>query len=97
MQTGHSSQPILLQIQHLSIVRGAATIFHDLNFTIRKGEQWAVVGNSGSGKTTFASAITGRIPHQGNIDWYLPPHGQTRRTVVFVEQQHRFKYISMRG
>ena len=97
MQTGHSSQPILLQIQHLSIVRGAATILHDLNFTIRKGEQWAVVGNSGSGKTTFASAITGRIPHQGNIDWYLPPHGQTRRTVVFVEQQHRFKNISMRG
>ena len=72
METGLISTRILLQIRHLSVLRGAATVLHDLNFTIRTGEQWAVVGNSGSGKTILASAIAGRIPHQGNIEWHLP-------------------------
>ncbi len=97
MQIEHSLQPILLQIRHLSVVRGAATILHDLNLTIRKGEQWAVVGNSGSGKTTLGSAIAGRISHQGRIEWSLLRDNKSHPPVVFVEQQHRFKNISMQG
>ncbi|MFZ1978741.1 MAG: ATP-binding cassette domain-containing protein, partial [Bacteroidota bacterium] len=97
METGLISPRIILQIRHLSVLRGAATVLHDLNITIRTGEQWAVVGNSGSGKTILGSAIAGRIPHQGNIEWHLPQDKKWQMPVVLVEQQHRFKNISMQG
>jgi molybdate transport system ATP-binding protein len=97
MQIEQSSPPILLQIRNLSVVRSAAPILHDLNFTIRRGEQWAVVGNSGSGKTMLASVIAGRIPYQGSIEWHLPQDNKSLTPVVLVEQQHRFKNISMQG
>jgi molybdate transport system ATP-binding protein len=97
MQNKQSPQRILIQIRHLSVVRGSALILNDLNLTIQENEQWAVVGNSGSGKTTLASAIAGRIPCQGEIQWFLPERKQTGRPFVFVEQQHRFKNISKEG
>ena len=37
------------------------------------GQQWAIAGGNGSGKTSLVRAITGEIPtSRGNIDRYLP-------------------------
>ena len=46
-------------VQGLCVTAGAATIVDDLSFTIQPGEVLALIGESGSGKTTTALALMG--------------------------------------
>jgi peptide/nickel transport system ATP-binding protein len=39
-----------------------------VSFDIRKGETFALVGESGCGKSTIAKALVGLVPHQGRIE-----------------------------
>ena len=39
-----------------------------VSFDIRRGETFALVGESGCGKSTIAKAIVGLVPHQGRIE-----------------------------
>ena len=39
-----------------------------VSFEIRRGETFAVVGESGCGKSTIARALVGLVPHQGRIE-----------------------------
>jgi peptide/nickel transport system ATP-binding protein len=39
-----------------------------VSFDIRKGETFALVGESGCGKSTIAKAMVGLVPHQGRIE-----------------------------
>lgn len=58
----------LIEIRDLKYSRGARVIFEDLNLTIKRGEVSAVMGPSGTGKTTLLRLITRQlIPQQGAI------------------------------
>ncbi len=39
-----------------------------VSFDIRRGETFALVGESGCGKSTIAKAMVGLVPHQGRIE-----------------------------
>ena len=47
----------LLDIQHLSVAFGDATVVSDVSFSIAAGEKFALVGESGSGKTVTALSV----------------------------------------
>jgi microcin C transport system ATP-binding protein len=47
----------LLNIQHLSVAFGDATVVSDVSFSIAPGEKFALVGESGSGKTVTALSV----------------------------------------
>jgi molybdate transport system ATP-binding protein len=49
----------LVEMRHVAARYGDLVVFKDLNWTIRHGENWAVVGPNGSGKTTLLGMITG--------------------------------------
>ena len=58
----------LIEIRDLMYSRGTRVIFKDLNLTIRRGEVTALMGPSGTGKTTLLRLITRQlIPQQGCI------------------------------
>lgn len=41
----------------------------DINFTVRKGESWGLIGRNGSGKSTLLKLISGIIkPYKGSVD-----------------------------
>ena len=61
----------LIEIRDLDYARGRRQIFKGLNVTIRRGEVTAIMGPSGTGKTTLLRLITRQL---------IPDHG-----VVFVE------------
>lgn len=59
---------ILIDIQGLSFSRGSRLIFDDLNLSIPKGKITAIMGPSGTGKTTLLKLIAGQLkPDSGQI------------------------------
>ncbi len=53
----------LLTVQGLSIAYGPTAVVHDVAFSVAKGESLALIGESGSGKSTIAKAILRLLPH----------------------------------
>ncbi|MES2427640.1 MAG: ATP-binding cassette domain-containing protein [Bacteroidota bacterium] len=84
-------------------------LFADLNFTINKGENWAVVGESGSGKSALLQTIAGNFNITGGevryhfFEDYLQQHpGNSEhlthhKLVAIVEAKHHFKNLSNTG
>ena len=52
----------LLQVEHLTVRFGSATVVDDVSFTIAPGEKFALVGESGSGKTVSALSVMRLLP-----------------------------------
>ena len=46
---------------------GDLNVFHDVTFTIKRGEKVAFVGKNGAGKTTLVKCIMGQIPFDGKL------------------------------
>jgi molybdate transport system ATP-binding protein len=62
------NKQILISFKDTNIKSLHQTILKDLNFTLKKGEQWALVGESGSGKSALLKAIAGKLsPCQGDF------------------------------
>jgi phospholipid/cholesterol/gamma-HCH transport system ATP-binding protein len=72
-------------VQDLTMAYGDFVIQHDLNFTIRRGEIFIVMGGSGCGKTTLLHHMIGlkqpargRVLYDGTSYWESPPEVQQR-------------------
>ena len=52
----------IVELDGASLLVGDRLVFRDTNWAIRQGEHWVLIGPNGSGKTLFASALTGAVP-----------------------------------
>jgi iron complex transport system ATP-binding protein len=58
----------ILEIANLKIRRGNVTILDGVNWRVERGQNWAILGANGSGKTSLLSALTGYLmPTAGEI------------------------------
>ncbi len=58
----------ILEIQGLSIHRSKFKILDDISWQVRRGENWAILGANGSGKTSLLKALVGYLtPTTGTI------------------------------
>ncbi|MCH7883455.1 ABC transporter ATP-binding protein [Patescibacteria group bacterium] len=69
-----------IQVKNLSVHYDDCCALNDVNFEAKKGEFVAIVGKSGSGKTTFLHALANFIPFSGQVT--IP------KTVGVVFQQY---------
>lgn len=61
----------ILELTDVSLGYGDRTILSDLHVRVRRGEVIAIIGGSGSGKTTMLRAATGQLrPQQGCVSLY---------------------------
>ena len=58
---GRNSE-IMVRMKNVTVKYGDTIILDRLNWTVRRGENWAVVGPNGSGKSTLLSLITADHP-----------------------------------
>jgi phospholipid/cholesterol/gamma-HCH transport system ATP-binding protein len=67
-QTIDKSTDVLVSIDDVSFSRGDRKIFNGINIEIRRGHITAIMGPSGTGKTTLLKLIGGQLkPHQGLV------------------------------
>ena len=72
-----------LSLSDIAVEFGATTLFHDVTFTVGKGDRWGIVGRNGSGKTSLFKIVTGTL---------TPARGAMARTPglrVSLLDQHR--------
>ena len=57
----------ILEVSGLSVARGATTILREVNWRVRRGEHWAILGPNGSGKTSLLKSLTGYLSPTAGI------------------------------
>ncbi len=53
--------PYLVKLDKASVRLSNQTVLRDISFTLEPGRNWIVLGNNGSGKTTFLSLLRGDV------------------------------------
>ena len=56
-----SSAPPLIQLGNCDVAIEHNPVLHDINWTVRPGQHWAVLGANGAGKSTLLSLIHGDL------------------------------------
>lgn len=72
-------------VKGLSIKRGRQLLIDDLSFTIESPFFLALIGNNGSGKTSFLKAVLNQIPYKGEI-----LNSSTK--VGYIAQKHQLQF-----
>ncbi len=99
------SQP-LFSINHITVRYLNNTLFTNLNFEVNHGEQWALIGESGSGKSALLRTIAGGFNITGgDISYHFFDEFINKATsaespftyhklIALVEGRHHFKNLS---
>jgi molybdate transport system ATP-binding protein len=83
--------PAWLKIENLFVNIYGKEILCDITLEIKRGEQWIICGQVGSGKTVFADTLSGNHAFQGLISFPGLKEAVNGKLVNVVAQQHRFR------
>lgn len=90
----------IIHFDHVNWQRNGKDILSDINWTIKAGEHWSILGLNGSGKTSLLNIITGyHFPSDGEVTVLGNRFGETslpelRRKIGFVSSSlGRFSHI----
>ncbi|PSL49839.1 molybdate transport system ATP-binding protein [Chitinophaga niastensis] len=99
-------QTPFLSLEHITVRYLDKTLFNTLSWQITKGEQWAITGPSGAGKTALLNTILGKfniingsIHHHFYDEWRqhnitTDPYFNYRNLVAMVGHHHTFRNLS---
>ena len=78
----------MITFEEVRIQKGDRTVLENINWQAQNGENWAIIGGNGSGKSTFLEAIAGKIfPTKGRIT--KPNYDE----IAFVAKDYSFNRI----
>jgi len=88
----------LIHLNSITVKFLNTPVFHNLNFTVNKGEHWALAGKSGSGKSVLLQVIAGNLSISGGgIAYHFTDDMQTvdfHPFIAFAGARHHFKTLS---
>jgi len=100
---------LLLRLRNATVIRSRQTLFSELNLEIRKNQSWAVVGETGSGKSSLLQTLAGKyrltsgeLEYFGNADdpenrRAAHPFANGRPRAVYVDIRHEFQPLAGAG
>ncbi len=89
---GLSSSPVI-RMNKVSIRYGERTILKDLDWTVNRGERWALSGQNGSGKSTLLSLVCADNPQSYACDIQLFGNQRGSGETIW-EIKRRIGYVS---
>lgn len=84
----------VIRMRNVSIRYGDRTILKDLNWTVRRGERWALSGPNGSGKSTLLSLVCADNPQGYACDIALFGHQRGESGVSIWDIKRHIGYVS---
>ncbi|ORY04585.1 P-loop containing nucleoside triphosphate hydrolase protein [Basidiobolus meristosporus CBS 931.73] len=66
-----TSAEAIVELNNVNVIYSGKKILDNVNWTVKKGEKWALLGPNGSGKTTLLSLMTGDHPQAYANDLWL--------------------------
>src|SRR4051794_22135436 len=94
----------LVQLRDVDVALNGRKILHGLNWNLKPGENWAILGGNGSGKSTFLKLVRGEIwPAPGSKgERRYTFNGDTQTTAVgmrdmmgFVSPELQERYLQI--
>jgi molybdate transport system ATP-binding protein len=82
---------IWLKIKNLRVFIQDKEILQDISLEMVEGEQWALFGAAGSGKTLLAHTLAGGHAFQGLIEYPQRMDLPFEKNTRVIDQQHRFR------
>ena len=59
----------LIRLENVSLARQGKTLLSDINWTVEKGQTWAILGLNGAGKSTLLRLLTAEFfPSEGQAE-----------------------------
>ena len=80
--------PLILALQNVSVRRPTGPVLHDITWSLLAGQQWAIIGPTGSGKTSLLDTLAGHLPSIAGQ--FSHPLERLRDTVERVANDYRF-------
>src|SRR5687768_9965424 len=74
----------ILRATDLELAYGRRVVLRGVNFEVRRGERWFIVGPNGQGKTTLLRGILGLLPGKG---LFRDPDAMRHEHIGFVPQR----------
>ena len=62
-----NTSPTLLRVEGLTVAYGHQTVVHGVDFALERGQSLALIGESGSGKSTIARTVLRLLPPQARV------------------------------
>jgi molybdate transport system ATP-binding protein len=79
---------VLIRLSNISVTLDKRTILSNISWDLRAGENWAIIGSNGAGKTTFLNLVRGDIwptPGSGTRLYYT--NGKSRTSPISFRSQ----------
>lgn len=86
--------PEVISFHNVTVSYGDRTILKDLDWTVRRGEHWALSGQNGAGKSTLLSLVCADNPQRYACDIRLFGHRQGDAGVSIWDIKRRIGYVS---
>jgi ABC-type Mn2+/Zn2+ transport system ATPase subunit len=83
-----------LKAENLSIGYSHQSVISDINFELKAGEAFALIGTNGSGKSTLLKTIVGLLPVvAGHLSVFGQPPGNNHRRIAYMGQFHHSVFV----
>lgn len=96
-----NTEPAAIELVNCSLILDGQVVLEDINFTLRRGERWALIGANGSGKTFLLKMLrgdvwptpTGREHRRYGFDGTVSNEPRNvKQYVAYVGPEHQDKY-----
>ncbi|MDA8346304.1 MAG: ABC transporter ATP-binding protein [Thermaerobacter sp.] len=82
---------MVIHLRAVGYRRGTEAVLKDIDWTVKHGEHWAIIGENGAGKTTLLNIVNGYIwPTTGTVEVLGGRYGE----IDIREQRKRIGWVS---